>query len=100
MVRHDLDDLDAGAIRLSAPREFTQEISRYVYGLSTPDGKRRFAGIAYGSRLGDEFRNWAIFETPGTTSPWVGETESLAIEPADPDLQRALERLGVRWAGS
>ncbi|MDJ0867408.1 MAG: RES family NAD+ phosphorylase [Myxococcota bacterium] len=96
IVHHGLDDLDAAAIRLSAPRRFTQEISRYVYDRSTPQGRRRFDGIAYLSRLGDEFRNWALFESPGSALPWVGEPETLAIEAHDPDLVRALERLGVR----
>ena len=96
IVHHGLDDLDAAAVRLSAPRRFTQEISRYVYDRSTPQGQRRFAGIAYRSRLGDELRNWAIFESPGSALPWVGEPEIVAIEANDPDLQQALDRLGVR----
>jgi hypothetical protein len=95
-VHHGLDDLDAAAVRLSAPRRFTQEISRYVYDCSTPQGQRRFGGIAYRSRLGDELRNWAIFESPGSALPWVGEPEIVAIEGDDPDLLRALETLRVR----
>jgi hypothetical protein len=96
IVHHGLDDFDAATVRLSAPRRFTQEISRYVYDRSTPQGQRRFAGIAYRSRLGDEFRNWAIFESPGNGLPWIGEPETVAIEGDDPDLLRALELLGVR----
>lgn len=96
VLHHGLDDLDAAAVRLSAPRRFTQEISRYVYDRSTPEGQRRFAGIAYRSRLGDEFQNWAIFEAPGSAVPWEGATGIAAIEPDDPDLIRALELLGVR----
>ncbi|MFQ5515819.1 MAG: RES family NAD+ phosphorylase [Myxococcota bacterium] len=96
IVHHGLDDLDAAAVRLAAPRRFTQEISRYVYDRSTAEGQRRFAGIAYRSRLGDEFRNWAIFESAGGAVPWVGRPSIRAIEPDDPDLLRALELLGVR----
>ena len=96
VVHHGLDDLDAAAVRLSAPRRFTQEISRYVYDRSTPEGQRRFAGIAYRSRLGDEFQNWAIFEASGSAVPWEGTPVTAAIEPDDPDLIRALELLGVR----
>lgn len=96
IVHHGLDDLDAAAVRLSAPRRFTQEISRYVYDRSTPDGQRQFSGIAYRSRLGDEFHNWAVFETPESSSPWSGEPEILPIEADDPDLRRALELHGVR----
>lgn len=100
IVHHGLDDLDAAAIRLSAPRRFTQEISRHVYDRSTPEGQRRFSGIAYRSRLGDEFQNWAIFETPEGAGPWAGEPETLAIEADDPDLRRALELHGVRLVAS
>jgi len=57
---------------------------------------RRFAGLACRSRLGVEFRNWAIFELPGSALPWVGEPETLAIEADDPDLVHTLELLGVR----
>ena len=96
IVHHGLGDLDAAAIRLSAPRRFTQEISRHVYDRSTMQGQRRFAGIAYRSRLGDEFRNWAIFEAPAGALPWAGEPEKTAIGADDGDLLRALELLGVR----
>jgi hypothetical protein len=96
VLHHGLDDLDAATIRLSAPRRFTQEISRYIYDRSTSQGKRRYAGIAYRSRLGDEFYNWAIFESPGGALPWIGEPETEPLEAEDPDLVRALEMLGVR----
>jgi hypothetical protein len=96
VVHHGLDDLDAATVRLSAPRRFTQEISRYVYDQSTRDGRRRFAGIAYLSRLGDEFRNWAIFESPARETPWQNEPEVVRLDADDPDLRQALERLGVR----
>lgn len=95
VLHHGLDDLDAATIRLSAPRRFTQEVSRYVYDRSTTQGQRRYAGIAYRSRLGDEFRDWAIFESPGSL-PWIGERETEPIELEDPDLVQALQLLGVR----
>jgi len=96
ILHYDLDDLDAATIRLSAPRRFTQEISRYVYEQSTRQGERRFAGIAYRSRLGDEFRNWAIFEPADNTLPWNGQPQISPITADDRELQRALELLGVR----
>lgn len=96
VLHHGLDELDAATIRLSAPRRFTQEMSRYIYDRSTPKGQRRYAGIAYRSRLGDEFRNWAIFEAPGRALPWNEAPEQQSIEPDDPDLVRALQLLGVR----
>lgn len=86
-----LEDLDAGTIRLRAPRRFTQEVSRLVYECSEADGARQFDGIRYGSRLGDEFDNWAIFEPirPITRGPEP-------LDPDDPDLLAALARLRVR----
>ena len=100
VLHHGLDDLDAATIRLSAPRRYTQEVSRHVYGHSTPPGQRRYAGIAYRSRLGDELRNWAIFESPGRTLPWIEALETGPIEPDDPDLVQALQLLGVRLVES
>ncbi len=99
VVHYGIDDLDASAIRLSVPRSFTQEISRYVYDQSTPEGDRRFAGITYLSKLGDEFRNWALFEPAGAESPMAEESAPLPIEAHDPDLNRALELLRVRLVG-
>ncbi len=61
VVHHGLHDLDAAAIRLTAPRAFTQEVSRYVFG-QTVDGKRRWNGLAYLSKHGDDLQNWTIFE--------------------------------------
>lgn len=92
-IRHGLDEIDASTIRLSAPRGFTQEISRLVYAWKADHGP--FAGIRYRSRLGDEFVNWAIFETPEGTSPIaVGRDET--IDADDPDFLAALELLDLR----
>ncbi len=96
VVHYGLEDLDTATIRLSAPRRFTQEVSRYVYDQSTPEGARRFAGITYLSKLGDEFRNWALFEPAGEGTPLTEEAAPRPIEADDPDLNRALELLGVR----
>ena len=97
LIHYEIPDVDGSAIRLKAPRRLTQEISRYVYELTKQDGRRAFSGITYLSRLGDEFRNWAVFE------PSI-EAEALAVaaNPAisaipteDPDLQRALTAHGL-----
>ncbi len=61
VVHHGLHDLDAATLRLSAPRAFTQDVSRYVFG-QTADGERRWNGLAYLSKHGDDLQNWAIFE--------------------------------------
>lgn len=99
VVHYGIEDLDASAIRLSVPRRFTQEISRYVYDRSTPAGQRRFAGIAYRSKLGDEFRNWALFEPARDEDPPADEAEPRPLEAEDPDLNQALALLGVRLVG-
>jgi hypothetical protein len=92
---HGLRDLDAAAIRLSAPRRFTQEISRAVYEETLRGGRPRFAGIAYRSRLGDELRNWALFERAGGAL-FTRTPEAAAIAADDPDLRAALALLSVR----
>jgi hypothetical protein len=61
VVHYRLLDLDAAAIRLTAPRTFTQEISRFVFDQSA-DALRRWNGLSYSSKHGDDLQNWAIFE--------------------------------------
>lgn len=87
-IHYGLADIDAAAIRLTAPRGFTQEASRLVYECSTE--AQPLAGIQYQSGLDDYTSNWAIFE-PVQASP--GPLRSLAAEPLlpdDPDVTRAL----------
>lgn len=96
LVHYGLSDLDGATIRLSVPRTFTQEVSRHIFELTEPESsQRRFAGICYSSRLGDEYVNWAVFEdsdgNPGVIIP-------ISFEPItedDPDLCRALEILDL-----
>jgi hypothetical protein len=88
-VHHGVTELDAAAIRLTVPRAFTQDISRYVFDV-TLDGTRRWDGIAYRSKHGDDLENWAIFE-PAAPNP----IDVAAIEPGDPDLARALRLHGL-----
>jgi len=101
IVHYRLSDLDASTIRLSAPRRFTQEISRYVYEQTAASGRRAFDGISYLSRLGDEFRNWAIFEpaTEEAARSVAGDTVVGEIHPDDPHLRRALEIHGITLVG-
>jgi hypothetical protein len=89
LVHYGLEDLDAGELRLRAPRRFTQELSRFVYEASD-DGERAFDGIRYRSRLGDEIDNWAIFE-PARLDECV--TEAIAAD--DPDLLAVAGRFGL-----
>jgi hypothetical protein len=96
IVQYALLDLDAAAIRLRAPRAFTQQISRYVHAQSNVSG-RAFDGISYLSRLGDEFRLWAIFEpaTPREAKDLISEPEIARIASDDPDLLQALAMHGI-----
>jgi hypothetical protein len=94
LIHHGIGDLDGAAIRLSAPRPFTQEISNHIYKLSMPDGAPRFAGIEYESRFGDNYRNWAVFERPAQDP--IGEARVYPVRSGDPSFRAALAVLGLR----
>jgi hypothetical protein len=98
LAHHGIASLDAAAIRLSAPRRFTQEISRYVYELTVGRGRRAFDGIAYLSKLGDEFRNWALFEPIGRGAPkkLLTSARVAKITRDDPAFREALALLDIR----
>jgi hypothetical protein len=91
VLHYGLDDLDAGAIR-RAPRGFTQEISRYVFARARTDSGDAVSGIRYGSRLGDEFVNWAIFEP----SP-PADVRSDKIDANDDALVSIFTRFELTW---
>jgi hypothetical protein len=97
LIHYSVPDLDGAAIRLSAPRRFTQEISNHIYKLSTKEGDPRFAGIEYVSRFDDNYQNWAIFDRPGQ-QPITGLVVR-RIGRDDPSLQAALAALGLKLAG-
>lgn len=90
LVHYTISDLDGAAIRLSVPRGFTQEISRTVYEMTIKDGERKWGGIAYQSRLGDDLQNWAMFEP---NQPRNQHVENL--DRTDPALTTALTILGL-----
>lgn len=91
VLHHGLDDLDAGAIR-RAPRTFTHEISRYLFEHARDERGEPVAGIRYGSRLGDEWVNRAIFEP---SEPTGATSESIARD--DPALVSVFARFGLAW---
>ena len=93
IVEHELDDLDAAAIRLSAPRRFTQLVGRLAFDCTDAYGEPQFVGLRYGSRLGDELHDWALFERPGSA---LAASQPEPVDEHDPDLRLALERLGLR----
>lgn len=91
LIHYGLNDLDGATIRMSAPRRFTQEVSRYIYECSDPAGEPGYAGIRYLSRLGDEIHNWAIFEPAELNG---AQEEELNV--ADPELCEVLARFDLR----
>ena len=94
LIHHDIADLDAAAIRISAPRRLTQDISNHIYKLSLRDGTPRFAGIEYASRFGDDYQNWAIFERPGQDP--INDPIVRPVRRDDPALHGALAALGLK----
>ncbi|MCY4618414.1 MAG: RES family NAD+ phosphorylase [Chloroflexi bacterium] len=94
-IHYGLADIDAAAIRITAPRGFTQDVSRLVYECTTAEDQS-LAGIRYQSRLDDRTSNWAIFEpAPGSSWP-LRSLDVEPLEPDDPDVTRALAVLGLR----
>jgi hypothetical protein len=93
-LHYGLDEIDGAAIRVHAPRAFTQEVSRLTFECADGSGDPQFAGIAYRSRLGDEVENWAIFESPGGAGP-LHDATSEPVDPDDPELHAALALLGI-----
>lgn len=94
-LRHHLTEIDAATIRLTAPRAFTQQISRLVYECPGDDGAP-FAGIQYASRLGDEFENWALFEPTASGPDPLHDVRIEHVTGDDPDLLRAAALLRLR----
>lgn len=93
-IHYGLSDIDAAAIRLVAPRSFTQEVSRFVYEYRT-EGVEPLAGIRYQSRLDDGTSNWAIFESISDLPARLRAASAQPIQPDDPDVTRAAALLGL-----
>lgn len=90
LVHHGVTELDAATIRLTTPRALTQEISRYVFD-DTTAGARRWNGISYLSKYGDDLDNWAVFEPAAPTVIGLD-----LIDQRDRDLAEALQLHGLR----
>ena len=98
LVHYGIRELDGAAIRLTTPRRLTQEISSHLYALADDAGEPLFAGIAYRSRFGDNYDNWAVFERP--LDPDILQDRRVAkIDPDSPALDAALNLLGLRLDG-
>jgi hypothetical protein len=92
-----LPDLDAAALKASAPRRLTQMISSWFYRELRPP----VSGVAFGSRHGDDLTMWAVFEQPGeaeTGSSCVSNRAAIALADDMPDMIEAMRIHGLAWA--
>jgi len=96
-----LPDVDAGAIRLAEPREFTQAIAAWLYDQTGPDGTP-LAGVQFISRHGDGLTFWAVLERPGDgeVSALLEELQSEAVDQGDQELQDAMRIHRLQWSPS
>lgn len=96
-----LPDFDAAAIRISAPRILTQEISRFLYGSALANGAPA-AGIEFGSRHGDDQQLWAVFERDSDIgqdrSHLLSECTTAEIDEDDRELREAMRLHNLEWA--
>lgn len=92
LIHYGLDDLDLSTIT-SGNRALTKDISRHVYECSRPNGQRRFAGIAYPSRFGPAFTNWALFQNTAYEDTCFVNVRHRDVVRDDPELVEALRIL-------
>ena len=98
-VRLELPDVDASAVRVSAPRQFTQSVAAWLYLQAGPEGAP-MAGVRFGSRHGDDLMLWAVFERPGDDpiSGRLSDLTSEAVDLSDPELAEAMRLHRLAWA--
>ena len=94
LVHFRIPELDGSAIRLTAPRRFTQEVSSHISALADEAGQPLFAGIAYRSRFGDNYQNWALFERPQPPD-MLHDQRIRGIDAEAPEIRTALALLGL-----
>lgn len=88
------DDFDAGLLKNGDARAITQAVSAHLYLQEGGDG------IQFGSRHGDELNLWCLYEQPQDSriSSHLLKLDESDLSPDTPELQQALEMLGLRWA--
>lgn len=98
-LRYGLADLDAGALRLSAPRALTQQIAAWLYDLHDGSGGL-VDGVQFESRHGDRIALWAIFErdNDGTASSRLSDVRALPLHADQPELLEAFRLHRLTWA--
>jgi hypothetical protein len=92
-----LADFDASALLNSGPRGLTQQVGRFIYGLSRGDGSA-FDGVRFLSRHGADLELWAVFERSNdqVRSRHLTNVSADTINPADDDVIRALQLHSLR----
>ncbi len=98
-LRYGLADLDAGALRLSAPRALTQHIAAWLYDLHDGGGDL-IDGVQFESRHGDGLTLWAIFERGADpeVSLQLNEIRAVPLPPEHHDLAEAFRLHHLTWA--
>jgi len=97
--RYGLADLDAGALRLSAPRALTQRIAAWLYDLHDDVGYL-IDGVQFESRHGDGLTLWAIFERGADpeVSLQLSGIRPVPLPPEHHDLAEAFRLHHLTWA--
>lgn len=92
----ELPDLDASALKLSAPRTLTQAISSWLY----RDVRPPLSGVCFASRFADALTMWAVFEQPGedaTGSAALRGAHPIELDETTPALIEAMAQHGLVW---
>ena len=98
-LRYGLADLDAGALRLSAPRALTQRIAAWLYDLGDGAGDL-INGVQFESRHGDGLTLWFIFERDADpdVSLQLSGIQAVPLPPDHHDLAEAFRLHHLVWA--
>jgi len=98
-INYGLADLDAGVLRLSAPRALTQDIAAWLYELHDAHG-HQIDGVNFQSRHGDGQTLWAVFERgeDGDVSSRISHPRPFALNPDNRDLVEAFRLHRLAWA--
>ena len=94
-----IPDIDAAAMKNTAPRQFTQHVAAWLYDQRTPAGGA-IDGIRFTSRHGDDIGLRVIFERDSTTdiAPQLFIVSAERIDPHDPVLNDAMRIHRLTWS--
>ncbi len=84
------DPLDLSDI-CNRDRRLSRAIALYAFTAAEADGRPKYSGVRYISRIATDWECWAIFE--GTEIEVLGQR---TIELSDPDLQKVADLWGLR----